>query len=309
MEHAETKNKQRDVRLPEHDVDKPDELFYDEDFEKYLADRSCVSSSGVRKMMESPRHFLASVMESKEEDDADEPAHYRFGKAAHMMILEPAKFREYYVTQPDFGPMQSIKNREKRDAWKEGLPAGALVLTEKEIDMLTNMVNSLQMHPEASQFFKAGKPEVTGRFTHKKTGIRCRIRPDYISYNDQGELFIFDIKTTRTTTKGLFATDAAKKKYHCQLAYYADGMAQITGREPSAVALVAMEKVEPYSVFVYWMDDEDLKKGRELNDFALANLKRSLTTGKWPGPQAHGEMMSLPMWAKDEMPAHFDYGD
>lgn len=310
MEHGTVgKLKKMNPRLPEFDVKKPDEITYDESFESYLTDRSCVSSSGLKKIMESPLHFLWNVTEQLVEDEEDEPEHFKFGRVCHMAILEPSRFREMYITQPYFGAMQSPKNREKRDAWKRDLPEGSLVLTQKQLDDLTHMIDSLMAHPQASSFFKNGKPEVTGRFTHKETGIRCRIRPDYISYADDGNLFIFDIKSTRMENKALFASDAAKKKYDQQLAFYRDGMAQIMGREPQAVALVALVKTPPYPVFVYWMTDEDLAVGRAWNEEALRNLKRSLTTGKWPGPQATGEMIEMPTWRRTEAFPQFDYGD
>lgn len=300
MEHGVLKKlKNKNPRLPEFDVKKPDELRYDESFESYLSDKTCISSSGLKKILESPLHFLWSAVEQQEED-GDEPAHFRFGRAVHMAILEPGRFRESYIVQPDFGAMQSIKNREKRDAWKNGLPADATILKQNELDDLQNMIESLMAHPQAANFFRTGKPEVTGRFTHKETGIRCRIRPDYISYTPDGGLYIFDIKTTRMDNKALFASDAAKRKYHLQLAFYRYGMAQITGKPPEAVALVAMEKTPPYSVWVYWLTDEDLDIGMAWNEEALRNLKRSMTTGKWPGPQSSGEMLELPSWSRTE---------
>lgn len=300
------KLKKMNPGLPEFDVDKPDEIKYDEPFETYLSDRSCVSSSGLKKVMQSPRHYLWYSTETTD-DEEEEPAHFRFGRAAHMMVLEPNKFRESFVVQPDFGPMQSKTNRAVRDNWRNSLPADALVLSEKELDDLTNMVESLTCHPQAANFFKNGKPEVTGRFTHKETGIRCRIRPDYISYTPEGGLYIFDIKTTKAENKALFASDAAKRKYDQQIAFYRDGMSQILGREPEAVAFVAMEKKPPYSVWVYWVTDDDLEVGRAWNNEALRNLKKSLSTGQWPGPQSSGEMMEFPTWRRTESFPQFDW--
>lgn len=301
MEHGPSaKLKKLNPRLPEFDVKKPDELKYDESFESYLGDKTCISSSGLKTVMKSPLHFLWSATDQVVDEEEEQPDHFRIGSAAHMLILETQKFRENFVVMPEFGPMQSPKNREKRDQWKKELPVGAVILSEKELDDLTNMVESLMSHPQASEFFKNGKPEVTGRFTHKETGIRCRIRPDYTSYTSDGGLYIFDIKTTRMDTKGLFANDAAKKRYDQQLAFYRDGMAQIVNREPQGVALVALEKKPPYSVWVYWMTDEDLEVGRAWNDEALRNLKRAMTTGKWPGPQTSGEMLEMPAWRRSE---------
>lgn len=317
MEHGQVINKlkNRNPRLPEFDVKKPDELTYDESFDSYLGDKTCVSSSGLKKILESPLHFLWQQTEPESSEDELEPAHFRIGRAAHMMVMEPAKFRDMHIVVPEFTGYtkdgrespNSKEAKDKKKAWLDKLPPGALFLTQKELEDLTGMVESLMSHPQASAFFKNGKPEVTGRFTHRPTGIRCRIRPDYISYTPDGGLYIFDIKTTRMDNKALFASDAAKRRYHLQLAFYRYGMAQIIGKQPEAVALVAMEKTAPYSTWVYWLTDDDLDVGMAWNEEALRNLKRSLTTGKWPGPQSSGEMLELPTWARTEALPQFNW--
>ena len=289
--------KDKNPRLPEINPGKPDELLYDLPFEEYLADNTCVSSSGLKKVAESPLHFLWHISGEVPDEDT-EPL--RFGRAAHMMILEPEKFRELYVVQPDFGAMQSPKNKAIRDEWRAGLPADAVIVTQKDLDSLTYMVESLMSHPQASNFFKAGRPEVTGKFTDPTTGIRCRIRPDYLTQMSDGGLFLFDLKTTRMDTKGLFANDAAKRKYPMQLAFYRDGIAQITKKQLQAVALVAIEKNPPYSCWVYWLTEEDLAVGSAWNKKQLLRLKDAIENDKWEPPQPEGEILNMPSWFRTE---------
>jgi len=308
MEHGSLPSKTKiDPRLPEFDVKKPDELDYAEPFGTYLADRSCISSSGVRRMMNSPYAFWYwSKHAEEEEDEAD---HFRIGKAAHLMVLENQKFREHYVVQPDFGAMQSPKNRAKRDEWRAELPAEAVVVTQKELDMLVKMTNNLLNHKTTANFFHNGKPEVTGRFTHPETGIRCRIRPDYFCYDSKGDLFIFDLKTTRVDSESLFKREMEQKRYYEQVAFYAHGMSLILKKQVAGIGVVGMSKSEEagYPIWLEWVEDDSYDIAKAWNDEALRNLKRSLLTDKWPHQQTEGSMASMSPWRKSEAFPQFDY--
>ncbi len=292
------------LKLPLIDSPEPDELKHDEPFSIYLGDHTCVSSSKLKSILKSPRNYIAEIAGFGEEDE--EKDHFRIGRAAHMMILEPKKFQQLYVVMPDLGPMQSKYNRAKRDGWIAEQAVDALILKQAELDQLMWMIDALMDHPEAHKLLANGKPEVTGRFTHRPTGIRCRIRPDYFTWIDN-ELFVSDIKTTRTDSPGLFSDQAGKLKYHLQLAFYFDGMEQITGHRPEGIALITMEKHIPYNVSVYWLDDEDRETGTQWYRYALDVLKRCIQTNQWPAPQTHAQMLKFPSWTKNEPFPQFEW--
>lgn len=316
MEHSIFKHKRYgSIRLPQMNVAEPDELIYDLEMEKYHADRSSMSSTGVRKILKSPDHFMCWLAGQDVDDDDVEKDHFRFGRAAHMAILEPEKFRSLYVTEPIFeGPTKdgkmSTQSKAAKDAklkWYDDLIPGALVLNERELEHLTGMIESLEAHPQASQLFRDGRPEVTGMWTHKETGVRCRIRPDYLTFDAEGNAYVIDLKTTRDLSEGLFAKDIARFRYHVQLAMYYDGIWAITGKEPNAAAFVAVEKNPPYSVAVFWADEDMLAKGRQFYQFALMTYKRCLDENDFPGLQGQGKMLSLPKWTDQETFPSYDW--
>lgn len=317
MEHGQTFKwfKPNAAKLPVLNAPEPDELIYELPFEKYLAMSGCISSSGLRKIIKSPRHYIAEVMGFTDDDEDDEKDYLRFGRAAHMMVLEPAKFRQLYMVEPEFVGLtkdgrestQSAEARKKKKEWWENRPADSVIVTQKEMDILSYMVDALMAHEQASNLLRNGKPEVTGIWTHRETGVRCRIRPDYLTWDGQGNLYVSDLKTTKDLSPGLFSNDAARMGYHIQLAFYADGVTQITGKQVESVALIAMEKKPPFDVAVYWLDDDDLAKGRQWYEFALRLYKRCLEKNEWPGRQGSGQMLKLPVWTDYEQFPQFEW--
>lgn len=306
MEHGPFKwVKPHSLKFPKINTGEPDELLEHESFDDYLKDTTCLSSSKMKMILKSPRHYVADLAGHNVEED-DEKDHFRIGRAVHMAILEPAKFKELYVVMPDFGAMQSPKNRATRDEWKANQKPGSLIMKQEEMDHLYYMLDALIDHPEAAKLLKNGTPEVSGRFTHKDTGVRCKVRPDYFTWVGN-ELFLSDIKTTKDASAGLFATDAARMKYHLQLALYHDGFHQITGSKPEAVALIAMEKKLPYTVALYWVSEKDLAMGTQWYKFALMTFKKCIETNQWPGTQLHGQMLSFPKWTESEQFPEFDW--
>lgn len=213
-----------------------------------------------------------------------------------MFLLEPNKFHSSFVIQPDFGAMQSAKNRAQRDAWRSDQSPDAVVVTEKELNSLLDIFDSLSEHQQAGQMLRNGRSEVTGFWKHKETGVHCRVRPDYLSNDGDGNLYIIDIKTTRSADPGMFATDCANYGYHVQLAFYHDGIRQIIGKDPSATAIIAIEKKDPYAVHVYWLDEKWILEGRRQYEIALHRFSEAMDKGEWGGPQGSGVILSPPGW-------------
>ncbi len=302
MEHLKDQRRNRfaGIVYPNIGGEHEDQLIEDYSMDKYHADRSRMSSTGIRKMLKSPKHFRAWLAGADDEDEEKE--HFRYGRAVHMFLLEPDKFHSRHLIEPDFGAMQSSKNRERRKAWREDQDPEAVIITEKELDSLLDIFDSLSEHDQAGQMLRNGKPEVTGFWKHKETGVHCRVRPDYLSTDSDGNLYVIDIKTTRNANPGLFSTDCANYGYHVQLAYYHDGVAQIMGREPTSAAIIAIEKSVPYAVHVYWLDEKWLEVGRIEYERALRKFVECMEKSEWLGPQGSGVILSPPGWLTGSQP-------
>lgn len=296
------------VKFPQVESQDPPQLLYDLSNEAYHADRTAISSTGIRKVLRSPKHYLSWLLGMEEEEE--EKDHFRFGYAAHVMLLEPAKFRKLYVVQPDFGAMQSKANREKRDKWREDQAPDAIILTEDEMAHLNGMIESVTAHPIARNLLVEGRPEVSGFFNDPETGVRCKVRPDYLSVDPTGDTHLIDLKTTRDVRKGMFSDAVHRYRYDLQIALYTDGIAAITGRPPMTSNFLAVEKTPPYECAVYSADDQMLAHGRQWYQHGLRLLKKCIKGNEWPGVSANAEMISLPRRAEfDQFPEFvFDGG-
>lgn len=299
------------VTLPPIDTNQHEHLNENLPFEDYLK-VPAISSSGLKKVLNSPQHYLCEIMglSAQEESDA-----FRFGRAAHCLILEPSKFKELYVVEPTFTGLtkdgrESSKSgaaKEAKEKWYANLNSESQVVSEKERDDLTYMVDSLIEDPVIRGLLKTGRPEVSGFFQDKDTGLWCRIRADYLSRDKDGRLYLADLKTAREVTEGIFATDAARFWYDVQLAFYLDGIEQITGEKVEQVGLIAVEKKPPYQSALYWLTEEDIETGRAWYKHALKVLKKSIVENDWPQAAKSGVMLEMPTWRKNQSLPYFEF--
>lgn len=258
--------------------------------EEYHADLTAIGSSRLRRILKSAASFKASFEEvEKPENDI-----FRFGRAVHMAIFEPNAFKKAYVVAPDFGPMQSSKNREAKAAWMSDLPPQTLVVKQDELTHLSGMMNALIQHKEAYSLLKNGKPEISGYYRHPETGIKCRIRPDFLQFN---VMALVDLKTTRDCSMEKFSRSCWDYRYDFQLAMYCDGIKQITGQTVHYPTLIAIEKEPPYEIAVYIADEAMMDRGERDYHRALRKLRECIDKNEWPGYQAGLQNITLPPWA------------
>lgn len=296
---------QGDDKLPKIQQEKSEpKVYWDMAPEVYHADKRRMSSSAIRKILRSPRHFLTSWTDLDEEEDKD---HFRIGRAAHSMVLEPQRFKELYVVMPDFGPMQSSKNRAARDAWKAEQNPEAIIVTEKELDHLVGMVEAVMEHPVASGMLKNGRPECTLHWQDEETGILCKSRPDYIVNDKDDNLHLIDFKTSRDIRPGIFARDAYRMQYGVQLAFYHDGLVRALGRQPQSMTIICVEKEPPYEAAVYPLEDRWFEKGQEAYRHALRLYKKCRDTGHWPAFQINAQLLSMPREADFDQLPEFEF--
>lgn len=243
----------------------------------YHADKSSISSSGLKEMRESPNHFYAKWTREVESTDTDA---LKIGRLVHLAILEGGRFHEKRTVMPEFGDMRSPKNREVRDKWLADLPKDMIVLDKDDMATVSGCVVSLSKNDKALKILQEGIAEVSGFWREPHTGLKCRIRPDFIRLKDN---WLVDFKTAQDSSMRAFQNSVIKYGYDMQMAFYFDGIEKISGRAPEGAAWVVMEKKPPYDVSVYVLDGVTLEEGRRLYKYNMAKLARCLKENKWPG--------------------------
>lgn len=263
----------------------------------YHADKTSVSSTGIRTALVSARAFYRRHVlgYSKPATKA-----MNFGKACHLAMLEPEKFRERYVIMPDFGDFRSSNNRAIRDAWLFDLPKGAVVLSEEDLQKLLVMIDHVANHPIASNLIKGAVFEASGYFRDPGTGLKVRIRADILREDLSA---MPDLKTCKDASRDAFSRQIWDHRYDVQLATYCLGIEQINGRPPRLPCFIAVENTEPHDVAVYPADEGMMSRGFNATRIGLERIANCIKEGRWPGYQEHGaENIGLPAftdWIED----------
>jgi hypothetical protein len=288
----------------------PNQLITPDDFknhwnpeienQNYHSDKTSVSSTSLKSIIQfSPKTFFHTffVSDSKIESKA-----MHLGNLAHMAILEGSKFKERYVVEPIFEGFTQKGERttnpackdvkEKKAEWIKNLPVGAIVTTAAEKEKLLGMIDSLLSHRKASEFLSNGESETSGFYRDPKTGIKCRIRPDFMCRQRR---IITDLKTTYDVREEvfkwkIFGEGKESLYYDLSLAMYCEGFKEIEGHPVELAAWVAICTQPPYEVAVHPMTLPVHELGLIKYRKALTKLKESIDCGVWHGIQKDDEV-------------------
>lgn len=256
----------------------------------YHVNKGFVGSSSLRKMLSSPKAFYHDFFIGEYQEPTDD---MKIGTMLHSAVLEGSKFLSKYVQMPDFGDFRSSKNRDKRDEWKNDLPAGTIVVTEKEKETIRGVVESVMEHEYASSLLRDGKPEISGFFVDPETNIKLKIRPDFLSFDGTK---LIDFKSTRSADNRKYGSSAYDYRYDFQMYMYSEGIKYITGKKPDIHVHVVVEKNPPYECGVYYFLDEDLGQAHSDYRMSLDKLKMCIDQNKWQQRQVEAERIFVPQW-------------
>lgn len=93
-----------------------------------------------------------------------------------------------------------------------------------------------------------------------KTGVYCRIRPDFLRIDDG---MIVDLKTSIDASAKGFRSSIQKFGYSFQAAMYSAGFEAITGEPLQHFLFAVVEKSPPFAAAVYRLDETALAVGRK----------------------------------------------
>lgn len=255
--------------------------------EVYHADRTCVSSSGLKQILRSPAHYQAYLSGAARKET---PAKF-LGSAIHAKLLEPHLYDAEYVVAP------SVDKRTKE--WKEFEIANAnkKILTPDQMAVVEGIAFSVAQHTSASTLLRAGLVEHSIIWKDEETGIWCKIRPDCLCVDfDTG--ICLDVKSTEDASPAAFPRSAVNYDYDLSAAMYLEGLRQVFKRDFDFVFL-AVEKDAPFGCALYGAPDEMLQRGERRFRQALRTLKACNDTNAFPCYQPHGDyaILDWPRWA------------
>jgi hypothetical protein len=263
-----------------------DDLTADE----YHADRTSISSTGLRELLDPgcPAQFKY---------DRDNPAapkrEFDLGHAAHRLVLgvgeelEPLDFDNYLTKAA----------KAARDDARE---AGAVPLLTHEWEQVQAMAEMIRRHPIAGPLFAAGsgRAELSLFWTDPATGVRCRVRPDWLK-ELPGLAIAVDYKTITKADPGTVSRAIKDRAYHQQDALYTDGIWAVLQPEDVRFVFVFQSKQAPYLITVRELAQQDRDIGRARNERALRLYADCMAADEWPdwtGPVTEIPQIGMPTW-------------
>lgn len=258
--------------------------------EQYHADTTSISSSGLRALLDPgcPAQFKY---------DRDHPAppkrEFDLGHAAHKLVLGEGEELEPL----DFDTYLTKAAKQARDEARE---AGAVPLLTHEWDQVQAMADMIRRHPIAGGLFApgTGRAELSLYWTDKATGVRCRVRPDWLK-ELTGLALAVDYKTCRDASPQGVSRAIKDHSYHQQDAFYTDGIWAALQPADVRFVFVFQSKTAPYLITVRELTDQDRDIGRARNERALRLYAECESTGIWPdwtGPVTEIPQIGMPTW-------------
>lgn len=256
-------------------------IYYGIPTEIYHASQG-VSKSGLWKLhTQSPAHFRFGEPKRK--------AHFDFGEACHLAILEPNQFETKVVR----GPVDRRGNKWKDIAEMCNID-GKLLLTEGDYDAVLALRDAIHADAWVNAIITGGNPivEASGFFTDSVTGELCRVRPDL--YREDLSL-ILDVKTAANAHPDAFARSVVNFGYHAQEAFYSDGWRTL-GKPVEAFAFLVFEKDPPYACAVYELPPSIVEEGRAIMRAALDKYAECKAANHWPAYGSGVQELSFKRW-------------
>lgn len=259
--------------------------------EQYHADLTSISSTGLRELLDPgcPAQFHYDRHHPK-----PPKREFDFGNAVHAAVLGKGSD----IVEIDYPNYLKADARAQRDIAYDD---GKIPLLPKEKEQVDAMAAAIRRHSEAGPLFAPGNgvAERSIYWTDPATGVRCRVRPDWLIVRPEVTVVV-DLKTTTDANPTACSKAIAAYSYHQQGALYLDGVtAAGLAPEGARFLFVFQSKKPPYLVTVRELGDQDQDIGRARNEKALRLYADCTATGMWPdwtGPVDEIPQISMPSY-------------
>lgn len=246
--------------------------------------------SSLKRIGRSPWHYKWA----KDHPDSDDTDARKFGRAAHLAVLEP----DAYLSQT----VVWLEGARRGKQWEEfaARNVGREILTPAEAARIDAVRDAVARSEYAKELTSGGQAEVTLLWdTEIVPGfvVPCRSRLDYVTPKA-----IVDLKLTRNASPEAFGRQSWDLGYLGQAAFYSDAYERVTGKRLPFVFL-AVENEDPFSVAAYRVTDEQMAAGRDDYVRFLSILSLCRIKNEWPSYATAPMPLVLPPWAAKQAEA------
>lgn len=281
-----------------------------------------VSRSALMELKRSPYHYWYKYLNPDCERTASTPA-MKLGELVHALVLEPKYFDERYIVPPDLlslpkvallkdlvaslGKEEGRKEYEYQKADRDHVVEINEMVMNKFSDMADYkevvkpemfleakaLADSVMRDPMAQQLFTDMKPEKSIYFTHKGTGLQCKVRPDAWLGS-----IITDLKTCADASLWAFQSAAYKSGYFIQAAMMKQALESIDMKLEQFI-FFCVEKTPAKACVYYPVDEESLYHGEKEFDGLMYQLADCMEKNVWNSYET--DFLTYPSYAKYEV--------
>ena len=226
------------------------EMYDDHFYYSYLGQYS-LSSSSVKKLLDSPKAYIKSLRQS------DNSPALIAGRLVHLSVLEPEKFQEL-----NFIDVQSRNTK----AFKEAVEQNPETFTMKEYNSAMYLAEALHSNKHAMDLLEGMDKEVP--MVGNLFGKPFRAKADAIGYGR-----IVDLKTCGDINK--FKWNAKDFKYMCQVYIYC----KLFGVDYKDFYFLVIDK-EKNDIGIFDVSESFYNLGESLVEQAVENYVKYIQNGR-----------------------------
>lgn len=243
---------------------------------EYHANRSHLSSSQLKLILENPEQFYQEVVLGNKTNSNNDV--FLEGHLTHSLILEPEKVNQEYAVFE--GLRRSGKAYEDFIASPEN--ANKKPVTKAMFLRSQKRLEAHKAHPASEILHKGGISEYT--MVAELLGVPVKARADRIVFNEDASRII-DVKTTSMPSgREFFAETVKQYKYELSAALYCK-IAEFVHNRPFEFYWEVHSKADE-GVEFYKMSSSTSEKGYGLVVQALTLYKHCKETGIWAAPES-----------------------
>lgn len=248
--------------------------------DEYRALETGINWHSLERMSVSPAQYIYELHHKSTETKS-----MSLGKVEHLALLQTDEFlSRYLVTGHNRNTKKFLAEaEEKKDR---------VLITEQEYEMIMVHIERFQKNEYHGTITKNSYVEQAIQWRDQETGLLCKGIPDMFNQN-----VLVDIKTSAQTSDKKWWWDFMKYKYHCQFAYYQEGLEELDGCKRICIC-VKVETAPCYDVVYYPLPWEALEEGRKHYERLRGELRDCMNAQSWPGKDNGGlARVAFDRWA------------
>lgn len=272
-----------------------------------------LSRSALMEFKRSPYHYWHKYMNPNAERQKTTPA-MRLGEYVHALVLEPEYFEERYIIEPNLKTLPKVGllkdlGREEYDFQKADREAtqadNEAILNEFEKRCTGREILSQSVYMEAKHYadsvlrddvaqalFTNVQIEKSIYFTHKPTGLQCKVRPDAWAGG-----IVTDLKTCADASFQAFQRSAMTGGYFVQAGMIKYALESL-GLSLQKFIFYCVEKSDSAPCVWYELDCDSLERGENEFNNLMYGVANCMENNNWHSYEP--QTLTYPRWARYE---------